>query len=490
MNGMKKTNTLYWIYSFCVGIALILLVVQNYFSLDEPNILWELRSGTGWSRFYNLFIADGRPIYGAIQMGAIEVAGTLANLKFLRIISVLFTFLFSLLIFNYLKKKGVTAPVAFIICSMIFSIPGFSVFICWAQQYSHHFSSIFSFYAGMLVTAVFAFRLGEDKLGRSTENKYIFFAVLLQLFSLLIYQSMALSFVIPAFFTLVLKRDVAVKNRLYFLASVLFLFFICLIVYYKLFQSILHSSGIAMTTRGTSEGIDPLFKLKWLMSILKEASKLHLLLLKNSLPSFVFSLVMVFILIRDLILKRFMDVLFLFLFAALLILPHLVIAVSWGASRNFALITLIFIFYSVTRIFELLPSPPVAIAIAVSSVFIGLMFMNILEGWVKPMKKDYNYLHEFAGKLPPIQRDTLFVGYIPPAWNLHEKKSFLKYYYDEFNAPEFFRIWPIVPGLKCLYQDTHPGTNMETINKYLRIDSVNAPSLKNKQFIELNFNYQ
>src|SRR5689334_19831887 len=100
-----------------------------------------------------------------------------------------------------------------------------------------------------------------------------------------------------------------------------------------------------MTSRVTSEGIDPFYKLKWLMSVLKEASKLHLLLLKNQLLSLVFSLLVVFIVLRDLMLKRFVEVLLLFVFAVLLILPHLVIAVSWGASRNFALITLLLIFY-------------------------------------------------------------------------------------------------------------------------------------------------
>jgi hypothetical protein len=482
--------TCYKIYSGCIVCGLIAMVFQNYFSLDEPNILLELRSGVGWTHFYNLFIADGRPIYGWLQLKAITIVGTLANLKFLRIFSVLFTFLFCLQLFKYLEKKGITTAVAFITSALIFSLPGFSVFMSWAQQYPHHFSSMLSFYAGSLVTSVFSFRLGEIQLKKSTENKNIFFGILLQLLSLLIYQSMALSFVIPAFFTLLLKPDVPAKKRIQFLISVAFIFFITLVVYYQLFQSMLHTSGVAMSARGKSEGVNAITKLQFFTEVVKEASKLHLLLVKNTVLNNLFSIVLLVIVFRDLFKQRFLDVLFLLIFSVLLFLPHLLIAVSWGASRNFALISLILVFYAIIRVFEMIPPPSTPVALLVSTLFIALMFMNIGEGWVKPMKKDYTYMYDFAKKLPTNATDTLFVKVIPPPWNLHEKKSFLRYYYDEFNAPEYFRIWPIMPGLKCLYQDTHPGVSMDKINRLIQIDTVNSPLFTNKQTVELNLNYQ
>jgi hypothetical protein len=487
---MERITTYYRIYSGCILCGLIILVFQNYFSLDEPNILWELRSGTGWTHFYKLFIADGRPVYGWLQLKAITVAGTLANLKFLRIISVVFTFLFCLQIFNYLKKKGIDNTVAFIIAALVFSLPGFSVFIGWAQQYPHHFSSMLSFYAGVLMVEVFAFRLGEKQLSRSKENAYFFLAAVLQLFSLFIYQSMALAFVLPAFFTLLLKPDVSSKKRIQFFIAITLVFFVTLVIYYKMFQSMLHASGVTMTARGTSEGIDAFNKFRFFTGVLKEASKLHLLLVKNAVLNNLYSVLLLAIVIRDLIKKRYLDLLFVLTFAVLLFLPHLLIAVSWGASRNFALISLILVFYAVIRVFEIVPQPSVLVTMVVSTLFIGLMFMNISEGWVKPMKKDYAYMHDFAGKLPAISADTLFVKVIPPPWNFHEKKSFLRYYYDEFNAPEFYRIWPIVPSLKCLYEDTHPGIPMDKINRLIQIDTVNSPRLLNKTAIELNLNYQ
>jgi hypothetical protein len=487
---MGRMIRYYKIYSGCILCGLTVLLFQNYFSLDEPNILWELRSGTGWTHFYNLFIADGRPVYGWLQLKAITIVGTLANLKFLRIFSVLFTFLFCLQLFKYLQKKGITTVVAFITAALIFSLPGFSVFMSWAQQYPHHFSSMLSFYAGSLVADVFSFHLGEVQLKKSRENKNILFGILLQLLSLFIYQSMALAFVIPAFFSLLLKPDVPAKKRIRVFISVAFIFFITLAIYYQLFRSMLHASGVAMSVRGGSEGLNGLTKLQFFAEVIKEASKLHLLLVKNALLNNLFSILLLILVIRDLIMQRFLDVLFLLIFSVLLFLPHLMITVSWGASRNFVLISLILVFYAIIRMFEMVPQPSVSVSMLISTMFIALLFMNIGEGWVKPMKKDYTYMYDFAKKLPGLATDTLFVKVLPPPWNFHEKKSFLRYYYDEFNAPEYYRIWPIMPGLKCLYQDTHPGISMDKINRLIQIDTVNSPLFVNKQTVELNLNYQ
>lgn len=62
-------------------------------------------------------------------------------------------------------------------------------------------------------------------------------------------------------------------------------------------------------------------------------------------------------------------------------------------------------------------------------------------------------------------------------------------YSDEFNAPEFKFLWPVEPALKCIYQDAHPGVSMETINTFMKVDTVNAPSMIGKPSIVLDFNY-
>jgi hypothetical protein len=218
--------------------------------------------------------------------------------------------------------------------------------------------------------------------------------------------------------------------------------------------------------------INVMDKLWFFTRIIRDASKLHLLLIKNAALSYIFSFGFVFLIIRDLVKKRFLDVLFLLLFSLLLFFPHLIIAESWGASRNFVFISLILVFYAVIRLFEMIPAFSEVTAACVGLAFIGIMCINLGEAWVKPMKQNYTTIREFASNLPDVTTDSLFVKFTRQPMNMHEKKSFLKQYSDEFNAPVFYNDWAVEPGLKCLYQDTHPGIPLDKINKWIKISEM------------------
>ncbi|HXP48996.1 MAG TPA: hypothetical protein VN922_03530, partial [Bacteroidia bacterium] len=110
----------------------------------------------------------------------------------------------------------------------------------------------------------------------------------------------------------------------------------------------------------------------------------------------------------------------------------------------------------------------------------------------KPMEKDYKVINEFVRKLPVVSKDTLIIVATTPPATMHEDRSFLKLYYDEFNAPIFFRFWPIEPGIKCLYQDVHPDIPVDQINKLIKVvrDTAKLPSYEtNLTKIPLNLNY-
>jgi hypothetical protein len=471
MNYIKRLFATYWIYSFIVLSALIALAFHSYFSLDEPNVLWTLRNGEAWSGYFLRVVAEGRPFLAYIQFNALSFAGTFENFRYVRILTIILLFLFCSLVFYFLRKKNMPKSNAFLISILIFSLPGFTVYIGWTLD-THCISILLSFYAGMLVTRVYEKYLGEPPLSRSKENSYIISAVILQIISLFIYQISALVFVVPAFFTLILNPESQAKKRIQFFAVTSVFFMICVIIYYKLFQSSLRNYNIPVSARGKMENIDIIGKFLWFIEVLKDASKLHLLLIKSELFSSIFSLGIAFVVIRDLIKKRFLDVLFLCLFSLLLFFPHLIIAESWSASRNFVFISMIFVFYALFRLFEMSPPLSESAAAFIGLAFIGMMCINLWEGWVKPMKQSYNIVHEFAKNLPDLASDTLFVKFTLQPINMYEKKSFLKRYSDEFNAPIFFNDWAVEPGLKCLYQDTHAGISLEKINKQIQLSKV------------------
>lgn len=491
---MKRPSVQSLIYISIILFVLMFLVFCDYFSLDEPNMLWRLKSGTGWNDCFNQYVSEGRPIFGFFQLGALQIADTLANLKYFRIISVIVSSLFCLLIFYYLQKKGLHTISSFLVAVMVFALPGFSEFISWAQLYLLHLSTILSFIAGILVVEVFAKHLDEKELPKSKENIYIFFAIVLQLVSLFNYQPLALAFVIPAFILLILKPEIPAKKRIKFFLWISFFFILSMGIYYQFFKSVLHSFNVEMISRGDIGGFDPTKKVLWFFSILAEASKLHLLLFKNSLIANIFSMLFIGFLIRDVFKKRFLDLVLLFCFSVLLFFPHLIITESWGAARNFVLISFVFTIYLIVRIFEVLPIPSTRIAAIIGLLFISIMCFNIWEGWVKPMRKDYVVLHEFANNLPDIATDTLIVAYTLPLFDMHEKRSTLKWYADEFNAPLFFRVWPIEPGLKCLYHDTHADVPINKIEKMIRVIMIDTSAFDttkiNKKRFYLNLNYQ
>src|SRR5690349_18425873 len=80
-----------------------------------------------------------------------------------------------------------------------FCLPGFSLFMMWSECFPQHISSILSFYAGTFTLAVFSWLLQEERISKGKENLYIFYALVLQVLSLLNYQGMALCFILPGF---------------------------------------------------------------------------------------------------------------------------------------------------------------------------------------------------------------------------------------------------------------------------------------------------
>ncbi|HXP48398.1 MAG TPA: hypothetical protein VN922_00505, partial [Bacteroidia bacterium] len=384
---MKQISLKSWIYFGVIFICLSLIVFPDYFSLDEPNVLWEFRKDDAMSWYKQFGISEGRPLYGFFQIATMAIAGTLANLKYARIISIVVAFLVCRVIFLYLQKKNVPPTVAFTISAIVFSLPGFAAFISWAECTMLMPSIMLSFYAGMLAVKVFASRLGEEKLSKSKENLLIFLAISLQITSLFNYQSQALAFVIPAFFMLILKPDSTPRERLAFFLSISVVFMASIGIYYGLFKSSLQSLNMKMVSRGTVDLNLLPGKLKWFVNILHEASKLHLVLFKNRIVQNLFTFLLLGILVRDLIKKRFLDIIFLLTFSVFLFFPHFFIIDSWGASRNFLLISIIMVFYMSIRIFEMIPTPSVYISAIVGTVFIALMAVNMWEGWVKPMEK-------------------------------------------------------------------------------------------------------
>jgi hypothetical protein len=464
---LKHTHLFYAGIVATLLALFIPLLCHTYFSLDEPNILWTAREGTAWTDYYYRFLGEGRPVYGLLQIGGIILAKHFSGFWIMRLLSLLLTLAFCILLFYYLRKLRFAEPLAFMTAALVFTLPGFSVFICWAEHFPHHLSSLFSFLSGMILVQVFL-PADEDLLHPRKTVSLKILAGTLQLVSLMIYQGMALSILLPVFFVLLIRKDLDSNQRfrLFFLVTASYLVFLC--VYYMLFKFMLNELGLQVTTRGEL-GADLAGKADWFGGILAEASKLHLLLLKKLVVKYTFSILLVLLLVRDLIKKRFLDIAFLFIFCVLVFLPHLLIRESWGASRNFNLIAILFVFYLVLRSFELIPIPSRNISLICVLPFLAMMYYSVKEGWLRPQEIDYKTLQTFVNTLPELNKQHILVEVKLPEEKIHERDSPLKLYYDEFNACVLFPGWPVGPAIKVLYSDSHPGISVAAIDKQLNI---------------------
>ena len=450
-----------------VLITLILILIQPYFSLDEPNILWEIKQGLVWNNYFNNFISGGRPIYGWLLIHAIEIAGQLDKFWFFRMIGLLLTFLFCCLIFNFLRRNQLTSSVSFLIAALIFCLPGFFLFIGWSECFPHQLSSILSFYAGMLTFNVFSWLLGKERISKSKENLYIFCAFILQTTALLNYQGTALSFILPGFFALLFSTSVSSQNKRRFFAYYILIFFLSLGLYYMIYKSLLGYYQLQAVNR-SKIGTDYLDKLQWFVKVFLEASKLHFLLFKSFIIQNFLSFGLFLLIIRDLYKKRWTDLFFLLIFSLLSVLPHLIVEESWGASRNFALMSALIIFYMIYRCQELFTFLKAPLAILLSIPFLIFSLLNIECAFVKPLKQDYKYLYSKVKELPAL-KDTIYIAVKLPLFSMHDKNSFLRSYYDEFNISPLFYEWPVAPAIKCFYSELHPEYPIARIDAQINV---------------------
>jgi hypothetical protein len=475
---IKRFPVLIWCYILLILAFICTLVFRNYFSLDEPNLAWDLQKGLSETAFKTKYISEGRPFDGLITIGFQTILDTLDKLKYMRIFTVLLIFLFCIQLFLFLKKSGLGKELSFLTAILVFALPGFSVFICWAECLSLIAALLLSFLAGSLAAKAFSKYLNKPALPSGKNTAYLAGAVVLQVIAMLDYQSLALAFVLPGFITLLLAGDIPARNRFHFFLYFSFVFFLSIAVYYKVYLNLLDHYHMNMVSRGKI-GDHAFAKLVWFKGILIEAGKLHLLLFKNKIISYFFCWIVTVFLIRDLIRKKFFDLFLLTAFIVMVIFPHLIIQESWGASRNFTLIQILLVLYLMIRISELIPIRSAAFVGFCGLIFIGLMSFNISEGWIKAQVQDCERLRAFVQTLPVLAGNDLEIEAVPPAWNFHEKNSPLKAYFDEFNDPLFLRRWPIEPGIKMLYLQQHPGIPVADIEKHIHlkiIPSINAYS--------------
>jgi hypothetical protein len=492
-SDQAKVRLITWTYVLGVLIITGLILFKNYFSLDESELIWENFNGPGPFGGFKRFVSEGRIIYGVFMMATFKVVTTLEALKYIRLLGIAINFFTCFFVFKFLKNKGVVPSLAFLIAVCIFTLPGFSSFMAWAECYPLTFAFLASFYAGTLAVKIFARSLDFAAPRPAKGNLSLLLIFVLEITALFIYQTYALAFLLPVFFVIVLKKTYSTfRQRIMFLMSNLVVFFLCIGIYYKLYHSIITAYNIPLTDRAVYTR-NYFEKLTWFRRQLLEASKLQFILFKKIWLQYFACVIMAAVLIRDIVKKRVFDIILLAFFCVLVFFPMLMLESDWSATRYIFLISALMGSYILIRIFEIIPVSYLVTA-TISTVFIIAMCINLDEGWVKPEREDYKYMKDFVEQLPATPAEGITVEVLSPLSDkLKANHSFLRHYGDEFNDPIFGHVWPIAPAMRVMYKEAHPEIPYVDINGKMSIKIIKdakefSPPVPGKLYnLDLNF---
>jgi len=239
---------------------------------------------------FKIFVSIGRILSACVKDWMFGVSRTIADIKYIRLCSVLLCFLATLslsYVLRRLQKKGLPFSDGLIYCTVAFFAASLSslIFIGWAVCTDFFVATILSLFAGLLLYESLV--KGGSPLEQSQAPKQgralkAGLAILMGIAVLFIYQTMYPFILLPFYGVFLLRKDGRFTRGM--LAALLF-FFVVLGVYYLLFQWSLKATGVSSANR-TSLGFDPLGRLSFFISFpLNQAFNINAFFFTRSLLS-------------------------------------------------------------------------------------------------------------------------------------------------------------------------------------------------------------
>jgi hypothetical protein len=166
-------------------------VILPYAFADDYSILWMAVSGKpSIPLIRNILEWDalgGRPVAGVLTQWTLQAAGTIENLRFVRLIGLVGMVILALLLHWALTRAGFRSTVAALIALLVCSLPAFQVFVAYTELYVAPIATILAAAASILIVTTLD---GSRKLATDRPLR----AAALLLVALTIYQPAAMFF--------------------------------------------------------------------------------------------------------------------------------------------------------------------------------------------------------------------------------------------------------------------------------------------------------
>jgi hypothetical protein len=138
------------------GIFLPALIIPYAFSDDYPILFIADRLGSSpefGSNIIDTVAVSGRPFAGLLDKIFFSAAGTIDNLRFVRLVAVVGIVALALLLHWALVRSGIKRTVAALIAVLVCSMPAFQVYGSWAVLFNVPYAAILGGGASLLVVA-------------------------------------------------------------------------------------------------------------------------------------------------------------------------------------------------------------------------------------------------------------------------------------------------------------------------------------------------
>jgi hypothetical protein len=242
-----------------LGVFLPVVIVPYAFS-DDYSILWMAVSGEPGAYFgKNILDANavgGRPVAGLLSTWFFSAAGTIDNLRFVRLVAVVGIAALALLLHWALVQSGIKPTIAALFAVLVCSLPAFQVYGSWAVLFDAPYAAILAGGASLVADAAV-------DAPRRLARRRIAGAFAMLLVALLMYQPAAMFFWV--FLAVALIGAVRNMRRARRLAWTHFgLAAVALVVAFTATKLAVHLIGKGSPNAGRSSLThDPLGKLGW-----------------------------------------------------------------------------------------------------------------------------------------------------------------------------------------------------------------------------------
>ena len=435
-------------YQYLLSLAFLLLIYHNIFLTygfsDDYAILWfSLKHDPP---IINMLIRGGRLLAAFLLDHSFRTAHTVENLKYIRFIGLLGTWVGSIIFFRYLRKLNWPRFNALIISLIITVTPSFALYISWTCTFLVPWAFVLSFSSCIIF-------LNSYQSTRTHRYLSYMISFLMLLCSFFIYQPSATGFILPLSLY-VLKRPKSTSLKQLLTALALFVF--SLLVYMALFKFSLYAFGLQKLERaGISTHLGKDF-ISFFYTDLKQIVRLSFIfpgkIMKIILTILGYSILLLF---YFRLLKHTLDgkmyywcFLFLILSLPFTNIPRIASAEKWICYRSLGmtgLFMVIVFFYMMDKI-KLKPLKLTIISVFALSMTFSC-YKNINQKFINIQATEYKLVSDKIKQALSSNNKELIL--VRPNWFSHTKNCFA----DEYGIPSNYPSWVSLPFINLVIEE-------------------------------------